>query len=670
MPTLKPRLRKRSASRPKRPACELAKEVDELFAQNEPFDFDFELTDTDGKPIALADFAGKVLIVDVWGTWCPPCRMEVPHFVALQKTFADAGLAIVGLNRENAPSPEQAVKLVQDFRKDNGMNYRCALVAEDTLSQVPEFRGFPTTMFFDRNGEVRAKVVGYQDYEKLEIMVRKLLDEKFDGVVKKKPHLAFGVPGFVRRTAWQVPEQGGVQAHLWITSYSPDGRTYLAFGDTGPRGVVRLFDLASGKPLHDFRTDKDVWYSNGAFLPNGQQLVTAYSNDKNVYLWDVATGKLVREFQGHTADGVVVFVAHDGGSLISSAKDDTLRRWDVASGSEVWSQQVPGEQIARAAISSDDRLILTSGADRMLRIRDVKTGAVVATLEGHTAACAGDFSPDGTQVLSWGEDGQVHLWDVRTAKMLQSFEGRPEAVRHAWMLDGGRQVLTWGKDLVFRVCDAATGRTLREIKLADMAPTGWNEAAVSPDGRHLLAVNSDQGDVRLIDMTSGEERYRSPKGKLLRARGFSFSADGRQVVAGSFRAGVYLVELPVEAAAGRGARSSLNVRKTALSGTVRVTKRVRLAATGRRPAQRMLLPARGCLWLRRRRAKIRPPGGGASRAKHDGPPPVRPPLEPHGHGRPRAQSFHAREFQRRHLVAVAKFHRPAQVVGRFDMATQ
>ena len=160
---------------------QIEKEVDELLVDNKPFDFNFELTDTEAKPIAKADFAGKVLIVDVWGTWCPPCRAEIPHFVKLQKTYNEEGLVIVGLNQENAADDEAAVKIVQDFREKNEMNYRCALIGDDTLQQIPGFGGFPTTMFIDRTGKVRAKVVGLHDYEYLETIVRKLLAEKIDG---------------------------------------------------------------------------------------------------------------------------------------------------------------------------------------------------------------------------------------------------------------------------------------------------------------------------------------------------------------------------------------------------------------------------------------------------------------------------------------------------------
>lgn len=155
----------------------LKKEVDDMFAETKPFDFDFELTDIEGNAIAKADFKGKVLIVDVWGTWCPPCRAEVPHFVALVKNYKEKGLEIVGLNSEGGDD-EEALKKVQEFHKENDMNYRCALVKKDTIDQIPNMEGFPTTLFFDRTGKIRAKVVGLHDYDTLEMFVTRLLEEK------------------------------------------------------------------------------------------------------------------------------------------------------------------------------------------------------------------------------------------------------------------------------------------------------------------------------------------------------------------------------------------------------------------------------------------------------------------------------------------------------------
>jgi thiol-disulfide isomerase/thioredoxin len=157
------------------------REIDKIFAETKPFDFTFEATDIEGNAIAMADLKGKIAIIDVWGTWCPPCRMEIPHFIELQTKYKDAGVEIVGLNLERAKDDEEAVQLIQEFHKENKMNYRCAPIKQATTDQIPEFAAFPTTMFFDRTGKVRAKIVGYNPLEILEMIVSRLLEEKPEG---------------------------------------------------------------------------------------------------------------------------------------------------------------------------------------------------------------------------------------------------------------------------------------------------------------------------------------------------------------------------------------------------------------------------------------------------------------------------------------------------------
>jgi thiol-disulfide isomerase/thioredoxin len=144
------------------------------------FSFDFSLTDVTGAPLKLADHKGKVLIVDIWGTWCPPCRAEIPSFVKLQELYGDKGFQMIGLNQENQSSPE-GDKLVQTFIKENNMNYPCALIDESTQSQVPDFEGYPTTLFLDRTGKVRLKLVGLHPYTHLESIVQTLLAEDAPG---------------------------------------------------------------------------------------------------------------------------------------------------------------------------------------------------------------------------------------------------------------------------------------------------------------------------------------------------------------------------------------------------------------------------------------------------------------------------------------------------------
>lgn len=153
-------------------------EVERLMAANVPFSFDFTLPDLEGKPVSLAEFDGKVLIVDFWGTWCQPCVMEIPHFIALQEKYADQGLAIVGINYEGPGIPiEEAQQRIASFNAANGVNYTCLIGDDKTQSQIPAFEGYPTTLFLDRNGVVRLKIVGLQKPETLEAAVTTLLAE-------------------------------------------------------------------------------------------------------------------------------------------------------------------------------------------------------------------------------------------------------------------------------------------------------------------------------------------------------------------------------------------------------------------------------------------------------------------------------------------------------------
>lgn len=145
-------------------------------AEQKPFDFSFQLTDLNGKPISSSSLKGKVVIVDFWGTWCPPCRMEIPHFVKLYETHQNAGLEIVGINYEQVAEKDVAAT-IQAFVKTNNVKYPCVIGDTPTREQVPRFQGFPTTLFIDRHGVVRLKATGYHPYEFLEAVVKTLLEE-------------------------------------------------------------------------------------------------------------------------------------------------------------------------------------------------------------------------------------------------------------------------------------------------------------------------------------------------------------------------------------------------------------------------------------------------------------------------------------------------------------
>ena len=124
----------------------------------------WKLKDLQGREVTSADFKGKVVVVDFWATWCPPCRAEIPGYIALQKKYADKGLVIVGISVD-----ENGAAAVAPFAKAKGINYQMLLFNDDVVAAFGGIEGIPTTFLIDREGNIRDKKVGMAeeaDYEK------------------------------------------------------------------------------------------------------------------------------------------------------------------------------------------------------------------------------------------------------------------------------------------------------------------------------------------------------------------------------------------------------------------------------------------------------------------------------------------------------------------------
>jgi thiol-disulfide isomerase/thioredoxin len=153
------------------------KQIEEYFAATQPYPFDFKLESVEGKMVSLSEMRGaKVTIVDFWGTWCPPCRMEIPHFVELHQEYGDKGVQIIGINYERTEK-EEGLAQIKDFAEGADIKYPLVLGDEATQNQVPGFRGFPTTLFLDSQGIVRAQTVGYVSKEILAGIVERILEK-------------------------------------------------------------------------------------------------------------------------------------------------------------------------------------------------------------------------------------------------------------------------------------------------------------------------------------------------------------------------------------------------------------------------------------------------------------------------------------------------------------
>jgi large subunit ribosomal protein L7/L12 len=137
----------------------------------------FGMKDVNGKDIKKEDYKGKVVIIDVWGTWCGWCVKQFPHFLKLLEQHGKAGVAIIGLAWENRPPDENVRQRVLKSMETNRLPYQVALVTPAQL-QALGVSGFPTAFFVGKDGLVADRSSGYEDYASLEAKIKKLLAAK------------------------------------------------------------------------------------------------------------------------------------------------------------------------------------------------------------------------------------------------------------------------------------------------------------------------------------------------------------------------------------------------------------------------------------------------------------------------------------------------------------
>ena len=130
------------------------------------------LQDLKGNPVSLSDFQGKVVVLDFWATWCPPCVREIPHFIELYEQYKDQGFAMVGISLDH-----QGVSVVKSFVQKYRVNYPILMADGQVDKAYGGITYIPTTFVIDAAGNIRQKYVSYQDKAVFEADIKALLAE-------------------------------------------------------------------------------------------------------------------------------------------------------------------------------------------------------------------------------------------------------------------------------------------------------------------------------------------------------------------------------------------------------------------------------------------------------------------------------------------------------------
>jgi peroxiredoxin len=136
-------------------------------------DFALPLITNEKDTLKLSDLKGKVVILDFWATWCRPCRMEIPSFIDLYKTYKDSGFVMVGIAIDK-------VEKVKKFYKRFKLNYPVVMSNKKLELAYGGISGIPTTFVLDKSGRIYKKYVGYRPKSTFEEDIKKLLKEPFE----------------------------------------------------------------------------------------------------------------------------------------------------------------------------------------------------------------------------------------------------------------------------------------------------------------------------------------------------------------------------------------------------------------------------------------------------------------------------------------------------------
>ena len=131
---------------------------------------DFTLPTIDGKQLKLSDYKGKVVIIDFWATWCPPCRKGIPDLIELKKKYGSKGLEVIGISLDTDTKAQ-----VAGFAKTQGMNYPVVYGNQTVAQLYGGIEAIPTSFVIDKQGKIVASYQGLMPSSTYESHIKKLL---------------------------------------------------------------------------------------------------------------------------------------------------------------------------------------------------------------------------------------------------------------------------------------------------------------------------------------------------------------------------------------------------------------------------------------------------------------------------------------------------------------
>ncbi|MBM3971885.1 MAG: hypothetical protein FJ302_18795 [Planctomycetes bacterium] len=212
-------------------------------------------------------------------------------------------------------------------------------------------------------------------------------------------------------------------ARVLSLAFSRDGKWLATGGGEASRsGELHIWDVATQSLSKDFKDAHSDTVMSIEFGRDGKYLVTGAA-DKFVKLWDIASGKLVKSFEGHTHHVLGVSIKADNSLLASAGADNAIKIWNVETGEQA--RTIPGytKQVTSIRFMGVTENVISSGGDKTVRYHNAANGSQPRAFAGGTdfMYCAA-ASRDEQIVVAAGEDGVLRVWNGTNAQLIRQFD--------------------------------------------------------------------------------------------------------------------------------------------------------------------------------------------------------------------------------------------------------
>lgn len=251
---------------------------------------------------------------------------------------------------------------------------------------------------------------------------------------------------------------------------------------------VKIWNTATGKCQQTLKGHSD-WVRSVAFSHNSK-LIASGSDDKTIKLWDTATGKCQQTLKDHSSCVISVAFSHSSKQIASGLLDSTIKIWDTMTGKCQQTLKGHSKGISSVAFSHNSKLIASGSGDKTIKLWDTTTGRCQQTLKGHKQwVFSITFSHNSKQIASGSLDATIKIWDTVTGKCQQTLKGHSSWVRSVAFLYNPELIASGSDDRTIKIWNAVTGECQQTLQ-------GQNGSvysiAFSHDAKSVASVSEDR----------------------------------------------------------------------------------------------------------------------------------------------------------------------------------